>query len=65
MLDGGLTIYACLLADMCYWMMVGVAAWHTSLRPTPVEVFFVTHGFLLMAFTVSLVVWITVMVRGY
>jgi hypothetical protein len=57
MLDGGLTLYACLLASMLYWMLAGVVVARRPVLPTPGDLKLVAHAFLILAFPVTVIVW--------
>jgi hypothetical protein len=65
MLDGGMTLYACILASMFYWMTAGVVVARRPAAPTPIDVSLVAHGYLLLAFAVSSIYLTTVSIRGY
>ena len=65
LLDGGLTLYACLLASMLYWTMVGFVVARRPLTPTPFDIFLVSRGYLALAFAVSVIFWTTYAARGY
>jgi len=56
-LDHGLTLYACVLGSMSYWMIAGVVVARRPLLPTRVDLVLVRHGFLLLAFFLAVIVW--------
>lgn len=57
MLDGGLTLYACLLSGVLYWMMAGGVVARRRALPTRFELWLVTYGFLAFVFPVIAIVW--------
>ena len=57
MLDGGLTLYACILACMLYWMIAGVVIARRPLTPTSSDISWITYGYFLLAFAVTLILW--------
>jgi len=57
MLDGGLTLYGCLLAGVMYWMIAGLVVARRPIVPTRCDLRLVAHGFLSLAFPVTVVVW--------
>lgn len=58
MLDGGLTLYASFLSGMLYWMMAGGVVARRQILPTPVDLWAVTYGFVVLVLPVIVVVWI-------
>ena len=52
-----LTLYACVAADMFYWMIVGVILARRPVLPTPGDLSLIAHGFLLLAFPVTFIMW--------
>ena len=64
-LDGGFTLYACILTSMFYWMITGVVVAHRPISPTPFDIFLVTRGYPWMAFAMTLIFWTCQAIRGY
>jgi hypothetical protein len=56
MLDGGLMLYACLLAGLLYWVMAGAVVARRRILPTRFDLWLVTYGFLAFVFPVIAIV---------
>lgn len=65
MLDFGITLYACILGGVLYWMIVGLILANRPLTPTRWDLLLVTHGFFMMGFAIAIIYGATIMVRGY
>lgn len=57
LLDGGLTFYACLVADMSYWMLAGIVVARRPIRPTPFDLSLIGCSYPALALLVTVAVW--------
>jgi hypothetical protein len=65
MLDQGLTLYACILAGMLYWMTAGLVLARRPTAPTPFDLSLLSVAFLVIFFAAFGVFVTVISVRGY
>ena len=58
MLDGGFTLYACILAAVLYWMGTGIIIARRPLLPTTFDIGLISYSFIPLAFITSFISWI-------
>jgi hypothetical protein len=64
-LDGGLTLYFCVLASIHYWMAAGVVVARRPATPTGFDVSVVRTGYFVLALATVSIALTRISVRGY